>query len=152
ITEDQVMTLVQREEILKGLTEQEGTYREVMQNITKSQDKVRKQKQERGQETNFTVEDLVLRKNVRQEQTKGGELSSSMLGPLKITRLEGKSADLMDDDGKVAPKINIDHLTHDFKPEERIPAKLKKVVDPSSLADSQTDTPATCPGPSNAEI
>ncbi|KAI4792508.1 hypothetical protein KUCAC02_033338 [Chaenocephalus aceratus] len=63
-----------------------------------------RKKKEGGQ-----VGDLVLKRNKRSERRKGGKLEADMLGPFRILNIEGK-------------------------PEERIPAKLQKVLDPSPLA------------------
>ncbi|KAI4825795.1 hypothetical protein KUCAC02_021462 [Chaenocephalus aceratus] len=131
VKEDKVSKLVEREEIHEGLKKQEAVFTEVKINMKISQDKVRKRKIERGQEDNFQVGDQVLRRNVRQEQRKGGKLEDDWLGPYSILELEGKKAIV----GKGTTKLqtNIDHLTHYFQPEERIPAKLQKLSDPSPL-------------------
>lgn len=63
---------------------------------------------------------------------KGGKLETDMLGPLQITELQGKSADLGG-----GFKINIDHLTHYVQPGERIPAKLMTFLDLSLAGPSQ---------------
>lgn len=60
------------------------------------------------QEDNFQVGDLVLRKNIRQEERKGGKLDLDMVGPLKIMKPEGKSAHLVSEKGKRTLKINTD--------------------------------------------
>ena len=100
LTDEKVQALVQREEVSEGLKRQQLIYTEVQANIQKSQDKVCKRKGERGQEDNFMVGDLVLKTNIRQEQRKGGKLEADMLGPFRIIKLDGKSADL----GPVARK------------------------------------------------
>lgn len=111
----------------------EDVHRRALANVRKSQDKVRKRKEDGGQEDNFKVGELVLQKNRRQEQRKGGKLEADFLGPLKIVALEGKSADLVSQRGKQKMKVNIDHLTHYVQPEERVPAKLRKVLVSSPL-------------------
>ncbi|XP_037624968.1 uncharacterized protein LOC119487946 isoform X2 [Sebastes umbrosus] len=85
-----------------------------------------------------------------------------MLGPYKIIELEGKIAVLATSKGKGKLQTNIDLLTHYFQPEERIPAKLKKLSDPSPLAgpqqthtqtlihSTQTPTSEVIPKPSEA--
>ncbi|KAI4804868.1 hypothetical protein KUCAC02_026479 [Chaenocephalus aceratus] len=90
VKEDKVSKLVEREEIHEGLKKQEAVFTEVKINMKRSQDKVRKRKVERGQEDNFQVGDQVLRRNVRQEQRKGGKLEDDWLGPFSILELEGK--------------------------------------------------------------
>ncbi|XP_045921160.1 mas-related G-protein coupled receptor member X1-like [Micropterus dolomieu] len=65
VTEDKVSSLLCKEMSLQKI---ESVHAEVTANIKKSQDKVRKRKQERGHEDNFKVGDLVLQKNDGQEQ------------------------------------------------------------------------------------
>ncbi|XP_037835446.1 uncharacterized protein LOC108247144 [Kryptolebias marmoratus] len=135
ITEQKVEGLISQEALSTGLREQDKTYREVSANILKSQEKVRQRKQQRGEKDHFKVGDLVLLKNVRQEQRKGGKMEADMLGPLLIVNMEGKSADLVSEKGKTKLKENIDHLKRYFLPQERIFSKLK-VVQPPALASS----------------
>ncbi|XP_034054774.1 uncharacterized protein LOC117534630 isoform X3 [Gymnodraco acuticeps] len=135
VKEEKVSRLVEMEEVHEGLKKQEAVFTEVKHNMKRSQDNVRKSKVKKGQEDNFQVGDQVLRRNVRQEQRKGGKLEDDWLGPFIILELEGEKAIV----GKGAKKLqtNIDHLTHYFQPEERIPAKLQKLSDPSPLAGPQ---------------
>ena len=135
VKEEKVSSLVETEEIPEGLKKQEAVFTEVKLNMKRSQDNVRKSKVRKGQEDNFQVGDQVLRRNVRHEQRKGGKLEDDWLGPFIILELEGKKAIV----GKGTKKLqtDIDHLTHYFQPEERIPAKLQKLSDPSPLADPQ---------------
>ncbi|KAF3851502.1 hypothetical protein F7725_013274, partial [Dissostichus mawsoni] len=88
----EVSRLVEREEIYEGLKKQEAVFTEVKQNMKRSQDNVRKRRVKKGQEDNFQVGDQVLRRNVRQEQRKGGKLEDDWLGPYIILELEGKKA------------------------------------------------------------
>ena len=85
--------------------------------------------------------DLVLQKNIRQEQRKGGKMDPEMLGPFKIIKLEGKSANLLAEGGKRKHTVNIDLLTHYFQPEERVPAKLPKILEPSPLTGPSPEVP-----------
>lgn len=140
ITEDKVTELLNKEQTSKGMQEQQSVYSAVAQNIKKSQDKVRKRKEEKGHADNFQIGEMVLRKNIRQEQRKGGKMAPDMLGPFKIIKLEGKNADLITKKGKLTIKVNIDHLTHYTEPEERIPAKLKRLCESSPLAIASTST------------
>ncbi|XP_033966349.1 uncharacterized protein [Pseudochaenichthys georgianus] len=144
ITEEKVSSLVQMEEVFEGLKKQEAVFAEVKSNITKSQNKIRKKK-EGGQVDNFQVGDLVLQRNKRSEQRKGGKLDADMLGPFRILNIEGKVADLATKKGKKTRRVNIDHLKHYIQPEERIPAKLQKVLDPSPLAAPLPSTPTSTP-------
>ncbi|KAI4801528.1 hypothetical protein KUCAC02_019422 [Chaenocephalus aceratus] len=146
VKEEKVSRLVATEEIHEGLNKQEAVFTEVKKNMKRSQDNVRKRKVKKGQEDNFQVGDQVLRRNVRQEQRKGGKLDDDWLGPYTILELEGKKAVLAK--GTTKLQTNIDHLTHYIQPEERIPAKLQKLSDLSPLAGpqhtkTQTQTPTT---------
>ncbi|KAL0985065.1 hypothetical protein UPYG_G00152450 [Umbra pygmaea] len=80
--DDRVNRLLGMEETSEGINKRESVYDNVKCNVQKSQDRVRKRKRERGQEDNFEVGDLVLRKNVKQELRKGGKQEANMLGPL----------------------------------------------------------------------
>lgn len=53
ITEGKITSLLLREETCEGLQKQETTCKEVKENIKKSQDYIRKRKQERGHEDGF---------------------------------------------------------------------------------------------------
>ncbi|XP_071060860.1 uncharacterized protein [Pseudochaenichthys georgianus] len=142
VKEDKVSRLVATEEIHEGLNKQKAVFTEVNKNMKRSQDNVRKRKVKKGQEDSFQVGDQVLRRNVRQEQIKGGKLDDDWLGPYTILELEGKKAVLAK--GTTKLQTNIDHLTHYIQPEERIPAKLQKLSDLSPLAGPQhTQTPTT---------
>ena len=77
--------------------------------------------------------DLVLLRNMKQELRKGGKQESNMLGPFKIAKLQGKIAELVTFKGKKTVCSNIDLLAPYVLPEERIPAKLRK-LDPSTVA------------------
>ncbi|KAI4811837.1 hypothetical protein KUCAC02_014709 [Chaenocephalus aceratus] len=63
-----------------------------------------------------------------------------MVGPYRILTIEGEIADIGAEKGEKTMQINIDHLSHYVTPEERIPAKLKKVLDTSHLAGPLTST------------
>ncbi|KAI4832694.1 hypothetical protein KUCAC02_015649 [Chaenocephalus aceratus] len=66
-----------------------------------------------------------------------------MQGPYRVVDIEGKVAEIVSEKGNNTMKVNIDHLTRYVQPEERIPAKLKKLLDPSPLADPLTSTPTS---------
>ena len=66
----------------------------------------------RGQVDNFKVRELVPQNNIMKELQKGGKPEANLLGPLTISKLEGKSADLVNQRGKKKIKINIDQLIH----------------------------------------
>ncbi|KAL7370610.1 hypothetical protein ABVT39_005719 [Epinephelus coioides] len=135
VTEEKVCSLIKTEEICQGLRDQVPVYNEVKANIEAKQQKVRKRKEDRGQADHFKVGDLVLKKNARQAMRKGDKLEASLVGPYKILKLEEKTAHLVSERGTQS-KVNIDHLNHYFQPEERIPAKIRKLIDPTPLAGS----------------
>ncbi len=54
-----------------------------------------------------------------------GQLDPEFLGPFTVTKIEGKSVDLVDTNGKALPKLNIDYLKPYIKEMPRIPHKLK---------------------------
>ena len=101
-------------------------YEEVRDNVTSSQRRVKKRKEDRGQEDQFKIGDNVLMKNIRGQQRKGGKLERDMLGPYKIMDLNNKVTHLRPLHGTSTIIANIDHLVHYIEPEERVPAKLKR--------------------------
>lgn len=58
--------------------------------------------------------DRVLRQNKRSQQRKGGKLDPDFFGPYTVTKVDGKSIDIVDDHGKLFPTVNLDHLVHFF--------------------------------------
>ena len=93
--------------------------------LLKKQEAVRKLKLKKGDEAHFSIGDQVLIKNVKELQRQGGKMESALLGPLVLLSMRGKLALLASLDAPT-PKKNIDLLTL-IEPEERFPAKLKKV-------------------------
>ncbi|XP_026054616.1 uncharacterized protein LOC113040507 [Carassius auratus] len=89
-------------------------------------EKVRKRKALQGQENRFNVGDKVLRKNVCEEQRKGGKIGSAMFGPFTVINNEGKSVDLVSEKVKATLKVNVDHLTRYIEPEPRLLHKWPK--------------------------
>ncbi|XP_049930170.1 uncharacterized protein LOC126408578 [Epinephelus moara] len=160
VTEDRVEHLMDNEEVFGGLLHQMTTYAQVTQNVKKSQEKIRKRKLERGLEDNFKVGDVVLKKNIREEQRKGGKMDSDMLGPFTVTAIKGKLVSLTNANTKTV--ANVDQLVHYQEPEERIPAKLRKASSsplahplpqppsnpsmPAHAISSPGPLPATCQG------
>ncbi len=57
----------------------------------------------------------VLRQNKRSQQRKGGKLDPDFFGPYTVTKVDGKSIDIVDDHGKLFPTVNLDHLVHFFR-------------------------------------
>ena len=122
-----------QEEVCEGLKRQPTVYEAVQANVQKQQDKVRKRKLEQGWDDQFEVGDVVLKKNIREEQRKGGKMAPEMLGPFTITEIKGKVVCLV---GNKQQKhiANLDQLTRYIEPEERIPAKLLKLAGTFPLA------------------
>uniref|UniRef100_A0A3Q3FUA3 Integrase catalytic domain-containing protein n=1 Tax=Labrus bergylta TaxID=56723 RepID=A0A3Q3FUA3_9LABR len=110
---------------------------------TSAQTRVRKRKLAKGDDDNFVVGDKVLRKNICQEQRKGGKLETDFFGPFTIKHIDGKSADLKSITGKTILKINIDQLKQYVEPEPRIPAKWIAMTSSAPLA--LESNPLTCP-------
>ncbi|XP_034541395.1 uncharacterized protein LOC117814249 [Notolabrus celidotus] len=123
ISEEQVNALTRNEDLCIRASQLKDIHAQVEANILDSQEKVRKRKMSKGEEDNFEVGDRVLRKNIRQEQRKGGKMEPDLLGPFAIVNIEGKSADLLQCNGRTIEKINIDHLKRYVEPQPRIPAK-----------------------------
>ncbi|XP_046873719.1 uncharacterized protein LOC124466091 [Hypomesus transpacificus] len=121
ITDEEVNVLVGNQEVslTSSLTD---VYPKVENNILAGQERVRKRKLSMGQDDGFVVGDLVLRKNICQEQRKGGKMEADLLGPYTIVNIDKKSADLQTE-GQIFEKINIDHLKKCVEPQPRIPAK-----------------------------
>ena len=82
----------------------------VLDNVKNAQDKTGLRMKAQINKTTFVVGDKVWRQNIRSQQRKGGKLASNFLGPFTITALEGKSADLLGDNGAVLKKVSTDHL------------------------------------------
>ena len=72
ITDEEVDALAGNQEV--SLTSKlTDVYPKVQANILAGQERVRKRKLSLGQDDGFVVGDLVLRKNIRQEQKEGGQ-------------------------------------------------------------------------------
>ena len=123
ISDEDLNAFVENEDLCSRIIDLEDVYPRVEANIKERQDKVRKRKLSKGAYDSFMVGDKVLRKNIRQEQRKGGKLEADLLGPFTITQIEEKSVDLRNDKGKILEKINIDHLKRYVVPQPRIPSK-----------------------------
>ena len=92
-------------------------YPKVEANILAGQERVRKRKLSMGRDDGFVVGDLVWRKNICQEQRKGGKMEADLLGPYTIVNIDEISKDLQTE-GKIFEKINIDHLTNKMNPSQ----------------------------------
>ena len=122
INEDHIAALTKNEDVSSLTQNLSDVYTKVVENISKGQERVKKRKLAKGDNDNFMVGHKVLRKNIREEQRKGGKLEAEWLGPYVICNIEGKSAVLKSAKGNTVSKCNIDHLKQYVEPEERIPA------------------------------
>lgn len=78
ITDEEVNTLAGNEEV--SLTSKLiDVYPKVEANILAAQQRVQKRKLSLGQDNCFVIGDMVLRKNIRQDQRKGGKLEADLL-------------------------------------------------------------------------
>ncbi|XP_014834098.1 PREDICTED: uncharacterized protein LOC106911799 [Poecilia mexicana] len=121
--------------------------KEVMEaNVTRSTTMTEKRLCLASRSVSFSVGELVLRQNVRSQQRKGENLEPNFLGPFKISAVQGKSADLISENGALFKNISIDHLKH-FHPESvRIPHKIttqkteNKTTSPPDPPSTMSDT------------
>ncbi|KAJ8246487.1 hypothetical protein GJAV_G00268370 [Gymnothorax javanicus] len=123
ISDERVHALAENEDVCIQTKSLKDVYAKVDANRTEGQARVRKRKLSKGEDDCFVVGDQVLRKNIRQEQRKGGKLETDLLGPFTITNIDGKRADLKTRKGNTIERINIDHLKKYVEPQPRIPAK-----------------------------
>ncbi|KAL2098358.1 hypothetical protein ACEWY4_007565 [Coilia grayii] len=103
-------------------------------------DNVKKKQEKRHRILNpcpLAVGEKVLRKNIRTLQRKGGKLERSWLGPYTITKIENKSADLLDKNGILHPKINIDHLKPFIEQTPRLPHRIHTDLPPITPSKKQ---------------
>nr|XP_040025098.1 uncharacterized protein LOC120813009 [Gasterosteus aculeatus aculeatus] len=139
ISEERVHIYMTNEDVCTHTNDLKEVYNKVEANIAETQEKVRKRKLAKGDDDSFAVGDKVLRKNIWEEQRKGGKLETDLLGPYMAIHIDGKSADLTTLQGKNVCKVNIDHLKRYVEPEVRIPAKW--------IAATSTSPPALQPSP-----
>lgn len=95
VTEDQIQTLVSNGEISQTLALIQKHRQMASENMSKVREKIKRKREKAGVDVNFEVGDKVLRKNIREEQRKGGKMETSMLGPFSIKNIDGKSADIV---------------------------------------------------------
>ncbi|XP_058627161.1 uncharacterized protein LOC131537603 [Onychostoma macrolepis] len=120
---DSVEELIAEECISESVKRQDRIYQVVKDNMAQVHAKVKRKLQ--GKSRVLQVGDRVLRQNIRSQQRKGGKLDPDYVGPYTVLNVDDKSIDLTDDNGKIYPKVNLDHLVH-FK--EEPPAKIPKVT------------------------
>lgn len=125
-----VEDILQSEIVRPAIQMQDKVYEAVKRNMQTARNRVRARKQAAKAESHtFSVGEKVLRRNVRSQQRKGGKLDRDFLGPFTIVALQGKSADLRDENGLMFPKINLDHLIPFLEQETRIPHRLQASSD-----------------------
>ncbi|XP_049330336.1 uncharacterized protein LOC125798996 [Astyanax mexicanus] len=72
----------------------------VQENVEEVQERTRKRLRSKLPEQNLQVGDVVLRRNIRSQQQKGGKLDPEFLGPFTVSKIDGKSIDLVVSNGK----------------------------------------------------
>ncbi|KAL0194983.1 hypothetical protein M9458_008555, partial [Cirrhinus mrigala] len=132
---ESVEELVAEECISECVKQQDRLYQVVKENMAQVHSKIEKRKLQEKPRV-LQVGDRVLRQNIRSQQRKGGKLDPDYVGPYTVSNVKDRSIDLADDNGKIYPKVNLDHLVH-FK--EEPPAKAPKVTYVT------TSLPATVP-------
>nr|XP_049579031.1 protein diaphanous homolog 1-like isoform X2 [Syngnathus scovelli]XP_049579032.1 protein diaphanous homolog 1-like isoform X2 [Syngnathus scovelli] len=148
-----VEDVVGMEVMAQNHNEQDQLFEQVREHIRKAQEKTRHPKTISGTTPTVHIGDLVLRQNIRSQQRKGGKLNPDFLGPYKIVAIEGKTADLQDENGALVPKINIDHLKPYKENKQRVPHRYENKKEasalpataPPSTAPSATAPPASAP-------
>ena len=96
-----------QELVSEAIKRQDAIYSLVRENIATAQNKYKLPKSPK--QACFQVGDMVLRKNIRSQQRKGGKMDKNWLGPFTVVAITKKSADLQSDN-QFLPKVNIDHL------------------------------------------
>nr|XP_049611005.1 mucin-1-like [Syngnathus scovelli] len=122
---------------------QDQLFEQVREHIRKAQEKTRHPKTISGTTPTVHIGDLVLRQNIRSQQRKGGKLNPNFLGPYKIVAIEGKTADLQDENGALVPKINIDHLKPYKENKQRVPHRYENKKGASSWMTQSPSPPAS---------
>nr|XP_049586316.1 mucin-7-like isoform X3 [Syngnathus scovelli]XP_049586317.1 mucin-7-like isoform X3 [Syngnathus scovelli] len=123
--------------------EQDQLFEQVREHIRKAQEKTRHPKTIAGTSPTVHIGDLVLRQNIRSQQKKGEKLNPNFLGPYKIVAIEGKTADLQDENGALVPKINIDYLKPYKENKQRVPHRYENKKGESSWMTQSPSPPAS---------
>ncbi|KAL6479108.1 hypothetical protein MHYP_G00125410 [Metynnis hypsauchen] len=111
---EMVENVLQTEILKPAINMQDKVFEAVKRNMQAARRKVRARKEAaRAVSHTFAVGEKVLRRNIRSQQRKGGNLDRDFLGPFAITSLQGKSADLIYDNVKrpVPPFLTIESPT-----------------------------------------
>ena len=130
--------VLDQEVVSEAIKRQDAIYGLVRENIATAQNKYKLPKSPK--QACFQVGDMVLRKNIRSQQRKGGKMDKNWLGPFTVVAITKKSADLQSDN-QFLPKVNIDHLRIYKTPQPRMPRNL--LAPPSALAPSTAPAPPT---------
>lgn len=94
-------------------------------NVTKQQESTRRRVKHGAPKPALELRDQVWRQNVRSQQRKDGKLEAKVLGPFTIMALQGKSVDLLGEDGTVL-EVNVDYLKIARVELHQIPHEIKK--------------------------
>ncbi|KAM9828334.1 uncharacterized protein ACBT44_022005 isoform 1-T3 [Syngnathus typhle] len=140
-----VEDVVGMEVMAQDHNEEDQLFEQVREHIRKAQEKTRHPKTTSGTTPTVHIGDLVLRQNIRSQQRKGGKLNPNFLGPYKIVAIEGKTADLQDENGALVPKINIDHLKPYKENKPRVPHRYENKKGASSWMTQSPSPPASAP-------
>ncbi|KAL0192336.1 hypothetical protein M9458_010632, partial [Cirrhinus mrigala] len=132
---ESVEEMVAEECVSEWIKRQDRLYQIVKDNMAQVQKQVRKRKLEKGKAVVMQVGDRVVRQNKRSQQRKGGKLDPDYFGPYTVTKVDGKSVDLLDEYGKILPRVNLDHLVPFL---EDPPPKSRKVT--TSITTTSTNT------------
>ncbi|XP_062385207.1 uncharacterized protein LOC134072498 [Sardina pilchardus] len=126
------------EQVAIDIQRHERIMRPVEENTKRQRNRIRRKTTKKG--LDLTVGALVWRRNIRSQQRKGGKLDPEFLGPFTVSKVEGKSVDLIDHN------INIDNLKLCVEEVPRVPKRLKRAQPPAG-----TSTPLPSEGPMGEE-
>lgn len=120
------------EEVAIDIQRHEEIMKIVEDNTKRQHDRIRGRTRQKG--LLLPVGALVWRENVRSQQRKGGKLDREYLGPFTVVKVEGKSVDLIDINGRTFPKVSIDHLKMYVEEVPRVPQRMKRAPPPVGSA------------------
>nr|XP_055059891.1 uncharacterized protein LOC129443447 isoform X2 [Misgurnus anguillicaudatus] len=135
-----VEEVVAKEDVFSGIHQQEKIFQVLRKQNLDAVERKNQESREKNQGPLFNTGDLVWRQNVRSQQRKGGKLDPDFLGPFTVSRVEGKSVDLVDSCGKVLPKVSMDHLKPYLEEMPRIPHKIKAKKNGQDTTTASTTT------------
>ncbi|KAL4005044.1 hypothetical protein ACER0C_004757 [Sarotherodon galilaeus] len=104
--------------------------------------KTHRRKAKSGKEDSFQLRDLVLQKNIKARAEERWQTGFGYAGTLYSYEAGGQKR----------RKINIDQLTCYLQPEERVPAKLKKLFAPCEGPSEPPVSPPSCEGASEPPV